>query len=134
MRDGTFNYSSLEKACKRLGEVIVRYNNDNQDDALRDAVIQRFEFTYALTLKIIRKYFIDRAFIIEDINQMSFNDMIRNANQLGILKSNLEVWTNYRQMRNLTSHTYNEDLALKVVSVVPDFYEEVLFLLKSLKD
>ena len=130
MKEGIFDYSSLVKACKRLEEVLERYNLYNQDDVIRDSVIQRFEFTYSIALKTIRKYFIERAFIVEDVNQMSFNDMIRTANQLKILKSDLELWTKFREMRNLTSHTYNEELALKVVDVVPAFYEEVEYLIK----
>ena len=37
-------------------------------------------------------------------------------------------------MRNLTSHTYDEEIAEKVVRIVPDFYEEVSFLLQKLRD
>lgn len=59
--------------------------------------------------------------------------MIRTANQLNLLKSNLEKWTIYRNMNNITSHTYDEEVAMKVVGVVPDFYEEVSFLLEKLR-
>ncbi len=125
--------TALENSLKRLGEVMERYRKDTSDDAIRDSVIQRFEFTYSITLKILRKYFIERAFIVEDVNQMSFNDMIRTANQMQLLKSNLEVWSKFREMRNMTSHTYDENIALKVVSIIPDFYTEIDFLLNKLK-
>ena len=125
--------TALENSLKRLGEVMERYRKDTSDDAIRDSVIQRFEFTYSITLKILRKYFIERAFVVEDINQMSFNDMIRTANQMALLKSNLEIWSEFREMRNMTSHTYDETVALKVVSIIPNFYEEVKFLLNKLK-
>ena len=133
MREGTFNITSLENAVKRLGEILVRYQRDVSDDGIRDAVIQRFEFTYSIALKTLRKYFIERAFVVDDVEHMSFNDMIRTANNLDLLKSNLEIWTNYRNMRNLTSHTYNEEIALKVVSIIPAFYEEILYLVDKLK-
>ncbi len=125
--------TALENSLKRLGEVMERYRKNTSDDAIRDSVIQRFEFTYSITLKILRKYFIERAFIVEDVNQMSFNDMIRTANQMQLLKSNLEVWSKFREMRNMTSHTYDENIALKVVSIIPDFYTEIDFLLNKLK-
>ena len=125
--------TALENSLKRLGEVMECYRKDTSDDAIRDSVIQRFEFTYSITLKILRKYFIERAFIVEDVNQMSFNDMIRTANQMQLLKSNLEVWSKFREMRNMTSHTYDENIALKVVSIIPDFYTEIDFLLNKLK-
>lgn len=133
MREGTFNITSLENAVKRLGEILVRYQSDVSDDGIRDSVIQRFEFTYSITLKTLRKYFIERAFVADDVEHMSFNDMIRTANQLDLLKSDLEMWTKYRNMRNLTSHTYNEEIALKVVNIIPAFYEEILYLLDKLK-
>ena len=133
MKQGTFDITSLENATKKLGQIITRYNENVLDDAIRDSVIQRFEFTYSSALKTLRKYFIERAFVLEDINQMSFNDMIRTANQLNVLKSNLELWTNFREMRNLTSHTYDEVIAQKVVEIIPQFYEEMLFLIENLK-
>ncbi len=134
MRDGTFDITPLDNAVKRLGDVLDRYQRVPSDDVVRDSVIQRFEFTYSTALKTLQKYFIEQAFIVEKINNMTFNAMIRTANQLDLLKSNLEKWTEFREMRNLTSHTYDEEIAEKVVRVVPDFYEEVKFLLQKLKD
>jgi nucleotidyltransferase substrate binding protein (TIGR01987 family) len=134
MREETFNLTAFENATKRLGEILVRYQKDVTDDGIRDSVIQRFEFTYSIALKTLSKFLIMHSFTSYDVNQMSFNDIIRTANQLGLLKSNLEQWTVFRNMRNLTSHTYDENVAKQVVSVVPEFYKEVCFLLESLKE
>ena len=126
--------SVFEKTVKNLDEIIVRYRSNTDDDMIRDSVIHRFKITYYLVFKTLGKYFRQCAFIVGDIYQMSFNEMIRTANQYDLLKSNLETWTEFREMRNLTSHTYDENIANKVVSIVPDFYEEVSFLLQKLKD
>ncbi len=134
MREGSLDISIFEKAVNKLGEIINRYNQNVEDDAIRDSVIQRFEFTYSIALTTLRKYLIDRAFVIEDVNQMSFNDMIRTANQFGLFKSNLEIWSEYRKMRNMTSHTYDEKTAQKVVEIIPQFYDEMQFFLGALKD
>ena len=134
MRENTFNISALINANTRLNEAIVRFKQDETDTLIRDSLIQRFEFTYSIALKTIRKYFIEKAFVLEDINHMSFNDMIRTANQLNILKSDLAVWTNYREMRNLTSHTYDETIAQKVAAIIPDFYLEIDYLIKILQN
>ena len=134
MQKGTLDISALENAENRLQEMLSRYNTEIHDEAVRDSVIQRFEFTYSIALKTLSKYFIERAFILEEINQMSFNEMIRTASQLNLIKSNLEKWTNYREMRNLTSHTYDEKIALQVVSIVPDFSEEITYLISKLKE
>lgn len=132
MKEGTFNIASLENAVKRLGEILIRYQKDTSDDGIRDAVIMRFEFTYSIALKTLSKYLAVYSF--DDVRHMSFNEMIRTANQLNLLKSNLEKWSKFREMRNLTSHTYDENVAMKVVEIVPDFYEEARFLLERLKE
>lgn len=127
------DFTALENIINRLGEVLKRYEREKTDDVVRDSVIQRFEFTYSIALKTLRKYFIERAFVIDDVNNLSFNEMIRIASKLNLIKSDLEKWTQYRTMRNLTSHTYDEEIALKVVGIVPDFYEEISFLLTKMK-
>ena len=134
MHKGTLDISALENAENRLNEMLARYKNEANDEAVRDSVIQRFEFTYSIALKTLRKYFIERAFILEEVNQMSFNEMIRTASQLNLIKSNLEKWTIYREMRNMTSHTYDEEIALQVVSIIPDFSDEITYLLTKLKE
>ena len=133
MQQGTFNITALENAENRLQEMLARYNKEHEDEAVRDSVIQRFEFTYSIALKTLRKYFIERAFVLEEVNQMSFNEMIRTASQLNLLVSNLEKWTVYREMRNMTSHTYDEEIALQVVNIIPDFSKEIAYLITRLK-
>ena len=127
------DFTALENSLHRLGEVVEIYKKNPQDTIVRDSLIQRFEFTYSITLKTLRKYFIERAFIVDDVNKLSFNEMVRTAMQLNLLKSDLAKWTEFREMRNLTSHTYDENVALKVSGIVPDFYEEITYLLKELK-
>ncbi len=127
------DFTALENTINRLGEVLKRYEREKTDDVVRDSVIQRFDFTYSIALKTLRKYFIERAFVIDDVNNLSFNEMIRITSKLNLIKSDLEKWTQYRTMRNLTSHTYDEEIALKVVGIVPDFYEEISFLLTKMK-
>lgn len=127
------DFTALENSLQRLGEVVEIYKKNPQDTIVRDSLIQRFEFTYSITLKTLRKYFIERAFIVDDVNKLSFNEMVRTAMQLNLLRSDLAKWTEFREMRNLISHTYDENVALKVSGIVPDFYEEITYLLKELK-
>lgn len=127
------DFTALENSLQRLGKVVEIYKKNPQDTIVRDSLIQRFEFTYSITLKTLRKYFIEGAFIVDDVNKLSFNEMVRTAMQLNLLKSDLAKWTEFREMRNLISHTYDENVALKVSGIVPDFYEEITYLLKELK-
>lgn len=126
--------TALEKAYKSLLEVIEVYNSDKTNLIVRDSLIQRFEYTYSLALKMLKRYFSVSAFVIDNIEGMTFNEMIRTANKMGLLRSNLEIWDDFRRKRNATSHTYDETIALSVVSVVEEFAKEVDFLLNKLKE
>lgn len=123
--------TSFEKALVTLNEIIDRYDRESGDDAIRDAVIQRFEYTYSLSLKMLTRFLQSQATELPDT--LTFNETIRKANQMGLLLSNLEKWTDYRMKRNLTSHTYEESVANSVVSVVKDFQKDAEFLLQELK-
>lgn len=129
----TLDLTSFEKALNSLFEVIEVYNSDKNNLITRDSMIQRFEYTYSLSLKMIKRYLAKSAFVFENLEGMSFNEMIRQANKMGLLRSNLEKWDDYRQKRNLTSHTYDEEAAKSVVSIIEDFALEAEFLLTSLK-
>ena len=48
------------KAVNRLKEAVERYKNNRTDDIARDAMIQRFEFTFELSWKAMKKYMIDQ--------------------------------------------------------------------------
>ena len=129
----TLDLTSFEKALNSLFEVNEVYNSDKNNLITRDSMIQRFEYTYSLALKMLKRYFAISAFASENIEGMTFNDMVRTANKMGLLRSNLEKWDDYRQKRNLTSHTYDEEAAKSVVSIIEDFALEAEFLLTSLK-
>ena len=121
----------FEKALTSLESILNRYEKDNFDIDIRDAVIQRFEYTYSLALKMIIRFINMQS--PEVLADMTFNEAIRKANKLGLLKNNLEKWTEYRQKRTATSHTYDEKIAIEVVSVIPDFKDEAEYLLAQLK-
>lgn len=121
----------LKKALKTLDEIIIRYDKENNDDAIRDAVIQRFEYTYSLSIKMLMRFLQSQAINLPDT--LTFNETIRKANQMGLLLSNLEKWTDYRQKRNLTSHTYEETIANSVVNVVKDFQKDAEYLYNELE-
>ena len=126
--------SPFEKALASLFEVIEVYNSNKNDLIARDSMIQRFEYTYSISLKMIKRYFANGAFVFENIEGMTFNEMIRQANKMGLLRSNLEKWNDFRQKRNLTSHTYDEEVAKSVALIIEDFAQEAEFLLDKLKE
>ena len=125
------DFTPLEKAIKSLDEIIERYNRESYDDAIRDAMIKRFEYTYSLSLRFLNRFLKQMLPEIED--NLTFNEIIRESNRFGLLKTNLEEWTLYRQKRNMSSHTYDEDGAKSLVVVIHNFRNEAHFLLEQLK-
>lgn len=122
----------LSKALARLKEGWERYQIDMSDEQIRDGLIQRFEFSYELSHKLIKRYLEEISANADEIDTMSFSELIRTANEKGLLLNDWERWRVYRQMRNLTSHTYNEDTAILVVASIPDFIKECEYLLGKL--
>lgn len=125
------NLESFKNAINSLDSIITRYNKENDID-LRDAVIQRFEYTYSIALKIITRFIKSQS--VDTLHELTFNETIRKANQLGLLKSDLIQWTEFRQKRNLTSHTYDEAVANDVLKIIPLFLDESKFILSKLHE
>ena len=122
--------SSFNKAITSFKIAIDEYNKDTKNFFVRDSVIQRFEYTYSLSLKMIKRYLENNE---ENVNEFSFNELIRTANEKGLILGNLENWNNYRLKRNITSYTYDADKAQEIISIVDNFCNEVKFLYKELE-
>lgn len=130
--DYVMDISALQNALKSLKDAYSEYNK-TENEYVRDSVIQRFEYTYALAIKFIQRYIELNIPNQEDLSTLTFNQLIRQANEMGILLNDLEQWIIYRQKRNITSHTYNIEKAKEVISIVGKFIEEIEYLITKLK-
>lgn len=122
----------FNNALKKLIEGLERYELDTSDDQVRDGLIQRFEFTYELAHKMMRRYLAESSANIESINELSFQGLIRTASDKKLIKGDWSDWSTYREMRGKTSHTYDETIAILVVEGIPAFIEEASHLQKVL--
>ena len=125
--------SPLERAVARLAEAWERWQRHRDDDQLRDGLIQRFEFTYELSHKMLRRYLESVAATPEEVARMPFPDLIRTASEHGLLMHDWSAWRRYREMRNKTSHTSDERVAAEVVSGIEDFLADAQTLCRNLK-
>jgi len=116
----TTKLDEFEKAVSRLEDAL----NQEKNDFLRDSVIQRFEFTFELSWKASKK--------VMGSNSSAPKMIIREMAQEGLI-TEPKVWFEYLEARNLSTHTYKEELAEKVYATakksLPDFKE----LFKKLK-
>jgi nucleotidyltransferase substrate binding protein (TIGR01987 family) len=125
--------SPLSKALRRLTEGLARYQGDTADTQIRDGLVQRFEFTYEISHKMLKRYLEAASATPASFDAMPFADLIRTANEQSLLLGNWTDWKRYREMRSLTSHTCDEAVAVEVVAGIPAFLAEVQYLLAQLE-
>ena len=133
MTADTIDLSPLERDINRLSDGWIRYQLDTSDLQIRDGLIQRFEFTYEISHKTLKRYLEVTSATPTQYDAMSFADLIRSGNEQGLLLGTWPDWKRYRDMRAKTSHTYNEDVAIEVVIGIPSFLAEAHHLLATLK-
>ena len=97
-------------------------------------MIQRFEFTYELGHKILKRYLEYASANPEQFDRMTFQDLIRTANEQGLLLGEWIDWRGFREMRAKSSHTYDEEMSLEVIENIPRFIEEAVYLRDRLRD
>jgi nucleotidyltransferase substrate binding protein (TIGR01987 family) len=133
MASNKLDLSPLHKALGRLDEGYQRYLLDVRDLQIRDGLIQRYEFTYEISHKMLKRHLEMTSPNPEIFDAMPFADLIRTGKELSILKSDWSAWKLFREMRAKTSHTYDEDIAQTVVQVIPDFIHEARYLAQQLE-
>jgi nucleotidyltransferase substrate binding protein (TIGR01987 family) len=124
--------SSLARAIGQLESAIQSWAEKPADTLIRDAVIQRFEFTYELSIRTLRRYLRSVAASEDEIDTLSFKELIRHAIERRLLRGDVLAWGDFRQARNDTVHTYNEVRAMEVASTAKDFAQEVRALFDNL--
>ena len=129
----TLDVTPLLSAITRLEEGWETFQRDTTDTLIRDGLIQRFEFTYEIANKTVKRYLEDTSASPQLFDVTSFQDLIRSGNEAGLLLGDWPAWKTYRDMRAKTSHTYDEKIAIEVVEGIPAFLEEVKYLRDKLK-
>lgn len=122
----------FEKAIASLEVALERQADDPRDELIRDGCIQRFEFTYELAHKMLKRAMEATSANPGEFDSMNFQDLIRAGNERGLLRSDWSKWKVYRAARGTTSHTYDSVKALEVFAIVPDFLAEARYLRDSL--
>ncbi|MDX1655575.1 MAG: nucleotidyltransferase substrate binding protein [Candidatus Competibacteraceae bacterium] len=114
----------LERAVQRLADALAQ----PKDEFIRDAAIQRFEFTFELTWKVL-KLFLE----YQGIEARSPRACIRESFVVGLLPED-DGWLEMVTLRNLTSHTYDEATAERVYQALPQVVTRIRDLLERLTE
>ena len=104
------NINPLENVLTRLNESL---QFDLSQPLVVDACIQRFEFCIELTWKTLKK-----SLAIEGIEANTPRECIQQAYSIHWINDE-SAWLSMLKDRNLTSHTYKEDLALEIYHRLP---------------
>jgi len=117
---------TFERTYERLKKVLLIDPEENE--IAIDATIQRFEFTFELAWKTIKKF-------VEFLGAGECNSgrsCIKLAFKLGWIGDE-EKWLSLLEARNLTSHTYSERTAQEVYEAVKNNHTVFERLILSLK-
>lgn len=99
----------FERALTRLHEALAQ----PESDFLRDAVIQRFEFTFEAAWKTMYRWLRARGVDVDEDAYAVIPESFKRR-----LITDAKRWGDLRKYRNQTSHTYNEALAIEVAAFV----------------
>lgn len=136
---GQLDFKPLADAIAALGDAIDVVGDTAWFDVqprrvqatLISGAVQSVEFVYELSVKSIRRslehYFEDDT----AVDAMSFRGMIRTAAKRGLI-DDVEAWFGYRELRNITDHTYDQAKAFKVLAAAPAFLAHARDLLQRL--
>jgi len=136
MASPLIDLTPLRKALAMLREALAFWNAQ-PDGAplkphLRSAVIQSFEFTYELSVRLLRRVLIERVESADRVVNLSFNDLLRSGADAGLLAAP-DRWREWREMRNATTHAYDETTAQAVAARAAVFVEDAAALLSALE-
>ena len=126
--DGLYNFSN---ALKRFNEALEKRNTlkkEGFEDIILDLIVKRFEFTYEMSWKALKRY-LD----YNGIEAQYPREIFKEAYTLGLIE-NQYVWLDMIEMRNLSSHIYNEYEIEAILDKVDDYAKEFINLQEKIKD
>lgn len=124
---------SLERLTIRLHEALDEHWKDPANLYVLDSVIKRFELTYELATRSLRRYLIEYSISKTEIADLSFAGIIRRGDKEGLLRTGWPEWNKFREARNETVHAYQEVNARKTAVDAALFLPEAEHLLDKLK-
>ena len=106
-------FENFDKSYKLL----KKYSNQEITTELeRAGIIQFFEMTFELAWKVLKDYLESEGYMVK-----SPRETVKQDFQI-VLIDNGHIWIDALSNRNLTTHTYDEELATKMTSEILNAY------------
>lgn len=106
-------FENFTKAYKSLEKYI---GEDMSSEIVRAGVIQLFEVAFELAWKVMKDYLEAESLLVR-----SPRETIKQAYQIELI-SDGHLWLEALSARNMTAHTYDEEMAMKMVESVKSAY------------
>lgn len=104
--------------------LLNKYSKKEDLSELEQAgIIQFFEMTFELAWKVLKDYLEAEGYLVK-----SPRETIKQAFQIGLINEG-HIWMEALAVRNLTTHTYDENLVNKLISDIINIYFPELKLL-----
>ena len=118
----------LLKMKELLKKSLTSLEEEKLDELGEMGAIQAFEVSYELAWKTLQKFLAK-----EGKETRSPRETFRLAAQFGYL-DNPQIWFRFGEERNLTTHTYREDVLTELLNLLSPFVKELEQLIKNLEE
>lgn len=110
-------FNHFKNAFSSLQNAVMLANQRALSELEEQGLIQAFEYTHELAWNTLRDFLKNN----EVRNLYGSKDTTRAAFRAELIGDG-EVWMDMIKSRNLTSHTYNEEIAAKIASAIIKVY------------
>lgn len=122
-------YHHFAQAFEQLENAVELSSQRPLTELEEQGMIQAFEYTHELAWNVLKDFLEEQG--LRDL--YGSKDSTREAFKRGLIE-NGEIWMDMIKSRNLSSHTYNSEIAQKIVrAIVENYYAEFGQLLSKLK-
>lgn len=110
-------FSNYKRALRQLQSAVELSQQRELSNLEKQGVIQAFEFTHELAWNVLKDYLQDQG----NQNIRGSKDATREAFKVQLITDG-EGWMAMIQSRNISSHTYDERTAEKLVEAITGLY------------
>ncbi|GGN36670.1 MULTISPECIES: nucleotidyltransferase substrate binding protein [Marinomonas] len=111
----------LQNWNRALAQLTKFMQRDALNELEEQGLIQSFEYNHELAWKTQKDYLEDQGY--EEL--IGSKNVARKAFEVGLVKDG-SVWLEMIKSRNLSSHTYNEEVTKKIVTAITDDYFQAM--------
>jgi nucleotidyltransferase substrate binding protein (TIGR01987 family) len=119
-------FQNYRQALSRLSDGVGQSRQRALSELERQGLIQAFEFTHELAWNVLKDYLEDQGFV----DLIGSKNATREAFKNGLLQDG-QTWMDMINARNLTSHTYNTNVADDIVKDILSRFHPAFVVMES---